>query len=359
MRRVLLLDSSFAVAPIFNRLSEQFESYSIGSGQILVDPVGGKNHIDSNYADIKVVNEVVDRLKIDSVLPGCTDASLTTFGAISTPHFKNIHQTNDKLEFSNFCMKHGLPHPNMLKEISISDYPIIVKPSDCFSGVGVSVVDCEEKLNKALKWAQRCSPKNKAIVQPFISGQLYSASVFLNDGKLRFCFVRENCHIDPFSVDESYVVQLPKAIEKKLQDLFVMIFRILGKQQRFFHIQFIIKGAKIFLIEMMLRCPGDLYGRLVELSTNFDYFGNYIKAYIDGYRLTEQPPKTTFKIKRVTYKAKPGQRIPRIVRTSEHIESYQTRAFNEKNSTSKNSRYGVAFLRKQILFADKRDVMNG
>ena len=95
MKRVLLLNSSFAVAPIFNKLSVQFESYSIGSGQIIDDPVGGKNHIDCNYTDIKAVKEVVDRLNIDNVLPGCTDASLTTFGKISAPHLDNIKQTNE------------------------------------------------------------------------------------------------------------------------------------------------------------------------------------------------------------------------------------------------------------------------
>lgn len=359
MRRVLLLDSSFAVAPMFNKLSEQFEAYSIGSNHIINDPVGGSNHIDVNYAESEVVKEIIGRFKIDSVLPGCTDASLTTFGKISFAHSDNIQKTNDKLEFSNFCSMHGLPHPKMLNEISNSDYPIIVKPSDCFSGVGVSVVDYPEKLNQALTWAQRCSPTNKTIVQPFISGQLYSASVFFNDSEVRYCVVKENSHVDSFSVDESYVVQLPGATEKKLQVLFAKIFRILGKHQRFFHIQFILQDSKIFLIEMMLRCPGDLYGRLVELSTNFDYFGNYVKAYIDSYRLSENAPKAAFKIKRVTYKAKPGQLIPRIGKSSEHIESYQTRPLNKLNSTTKNIRYGVAFLRKPILCDDERDVMNG
>ena len=120
------------------------------------------------------------------------------------------------------------------------------------------------------------------------------------------------------------------------------------RSSKVFHIQFILKDTKIFLIEMMLRCPGDLYGRLVELSTNFDYFGNYIKAYIDSYRLSENVPKATCKIKRVTFKVKPGQRIPKIIRTSEFIESYQTQPLNEKNSTTKNIRYGVAFLKNQF-----------
>ena len=359
MKRVLLLDSSFAVAPIFNKLSVQFESYSIGSGQIIDDPVGGKNHIDCNYTDIKAVKEVVDRLNIDNVLPGCTDASLTTFGKISAPHLDNIQQTNDKLEFSNFCIKHGLPHPSVLREISTSDYPIIVKPSDCFSGTGVSVIEHPANLNQALAWAQHCSPTNKAIVQPFIFGQLYSASVFCNEREIRYFVVKENSHIDPFSVDESYVVKLPKGTEQKLTDLFVKIFRVLGKHQKFFHTQFILNDSEIFLIELMLRCPGDLYGRLVELSTNFDYFGNYINAYIDSYRLIDQSAKTVSNIKRVTYKVKPGQRIPRIVQSSEHIESHQTRPFNEKNYSSKSTRYGVAFLKKPVLFDNKRDVING
>jgi len=147
MRRVLLLDSSFAVAPMFNKLSEQFETYSIGSGHIIDDPVGGSNHIDVNYAEADVVKEIIDRFKIDSTLPGCTDASLTTFGKVSFTHSDNIQKTNDKLEFSNFCSTHGLPHPKTLKEVPKADYPIIVKPSDCFSGVGVSLVDRPEKLN--------------------------------------------------------------------------------------------------------------------------------------------------------------------------------------------------------------------
>ena len=152
MRRILLLDNSFAVAPIFEKLSGQFESYSIGSRHIIDYPVGGLNHIDVNYAKADVVEEIIEQFKIDDVLPGCTDASLTTFGKISFTHSDNIQKTNDKMNFSNFCSMHGLPHPKMLKEISNSDYPIIVKPSDCFSGVGVSLVDRPEKLNPALTY---------------------------------------------------------------------------------------------------------------------------------------------------------------------------------------------------------------
>jgi hypothetical protein len=33
---------------------------------------------------------------------------------------------------------------------------------------------------------------------------------------------------------------------------------------------------------MMRRCPGDLYGRLIELSENYQYHKNYLMGFVDG-----------------------------------------------------------------------------
>jgi hypothetical protein len=41
-----------------------------------------------------------------------------------------------------------------------------------------------------------------------------------------------------------------------------------------------IQNEEIYIIECMRRCPGDLYGNLIEYSTNFNYYDAYVRGYL-------------------------------------------------------------------------------
>jgi hypothetical protein len=113
-----------------------------------------------------------------------------------------------------------------------------------------------------------------------------------------------------------------------------------------FHTQFIANSAEeALIIEPTLRCPGDLYSRLVELSLDTPYAENYWRPFL------ELPPIIT--------KAKAGSHVVRHTVTFDYSgrflglqlskplavkEFYPLMRVGERHSKAPAGRAGVLFL---------------
>src|SRR5208337_1576591 len=59
----------------------------------------------------------------------------------------------------------------------------------------------------------------------------------------------------------------------------------LGLVDGLMHTQFLCRGDEYWIIETMRRCPGDLYGGLIERSLGIDYTDRYVSGFLG------EPPK--------------------------------------------------------------------
>jgi hypothetical protein len=301
MTRVLLLDTSFAARPIHDWLVEAgFEVWTIGNrpDDVLArrDP---DRYIKASYADPEVVQAEVDRLGIRHVVPGCTDISIETAQRLRVPGTRmdapeTYHQLADKTAFRDLCRELDLPAP---RQVPADGFPragrFIAKPTDSFSGRGISVFDGMDAAaaGRALALAQSESRRGETVIETYADGQLHSYSCFvegqaITDG----AFVREYGSVSRFVVDTSYLVDdFPPAGRAILDEAMGRLARRLGLVDGLLHIQFIWDGATPWLIELSRRCPGDLYPWLVELSTGSRHAARYA-SYFVGRRL---PPATS------------------------------------------------------------------
>lgn len=292
MTRVLLLDTSFAARPIHDwLLSESCEVWVIGNrpNDVLArrDPA---HYLQDNYADIDVVQAHVDRLGIDYVVPGCTDISIETAQRLTglktvLDSADTYTQITNKGSFRALCDRLNLPAPKRVREDQLP-YPgkLIAKPVDAFSGRGIVVFDGQDRDAglKALADAQAASRNGAALLETYVEGQLYSYSCFLNDHKVvNATIVREDGSVTPYAVDTSYVVwDFPAHGTAILKDATEQIAAELDLVDGLLHIQFIWDAERPWLIELSRRCPGDLYPRLVELSTGQPHAAAYAAHFV-------------------------------------------------------------------------------
>jgi len=314
MTRVLLLDTSFAARPIHDWLLEEgFEVWTISNRpQDVLARRDAKHYLHDNYADAVVVQSHVDRLGIDFVVPGCTDVSIATALRLRLP--KSLLDTPDtyqkiadKSKFRALCADLHLPSP---RRVLIEDLPVegklIAKPSDAFSGRGISVFDGADRAAglSALATARAESPNGEALLETYIDGQLHSYSAFLEGRKVaEAVIVCEDGSVTPFAVDTSHVVDdLPADGIAAVQSAVERLAQALHLVDGLLHVQFIWDGKKPWLIELSRRCPGDLYPWLVELSTGQRHAARYA-SYFVGRQVRHGEPEAPRHILRHTVTA--------------------------------------------------------
>ncbi len=233
--KVLLLDTAFASAPIYNYLVRSgHDVWVMGNRQNdLLAKRAGSNWIQQDYSQVQEVEKHVLRQGIEYVVPGCTDISIDTCLQLRmNPHLLDTPETNgilsNKALFRTLCADLDLPAPRV---ISREHFPIqgqfICKPVDSFSGRGITVFNGNDRkaLEAAYTSAREASATSTALIETFEAGDLYSCSAFVDSQRITSAFyVREGSSANPFAVDTSYIAyglpaQCVKALEESLEKL--------------------------------------------------------------------------------------------------------------------------------------------
>lgn len=297
MQKVLLIGSSYSTVPILSCLKKKGLHVTV-CGSIESDPAhyyADKSlHID--YGEYELLKSRVTQESFNYIIPSCNDISYLAcsklaaeFGYSGFDSPDTVKVIHDKAAYRNFTRQHDLPAPKAivirpqshLKNIDLS-FPVLVKPSDAFSGRGMKLVDEKGNLAAALEHAFRESKSKVVLIEEFKAGTLHSHSAFIKrQSILSDFFVDEYCSVYPFQVDcSNHPSRLSDSIKNIVRKSINKIAKILAIQDGLLHTQFLADGDSVWLIESMRRCPGDLYHKLVEISTGFPYIESYVDHFI-------------------------------------------------------------------------------
>lgn len=293
--KALLADTGFSAWPLLHALHELGCKTSVIGNKVndslttIADVV-----VNDDYSDPTILaSKYTQAPSHQALIPGCTDASYLSCSKVSglaathgiDSHEKSI-QIFDKLLFKQTCSRLSLATPKQLPSdvAPNSTASVIVKPVDAYSGRGVTVL-CDfsaQDFIDATNIAKRASSKDGVIVEEFVSGQLYSTSAFIKGGEIVQSFlVEEHCVSDTFSVSLSRVISnTPNRNRSVVEDALLKIYRSLKLEDGLLHVQWIETRDNAKLIELTRRCPGDLYARLIELATGYDYARAYVLPFI-------------------------------------------------------------------------------
>lgn len=295
--RVLLLDTNVSSYPIYESLIEDgYEVFVAGSNQNDCLALVCENYIQFDYSNFDELKKQVNKNNIEIVLPGCNDVSYTMASLYNDQFNTNLniespsvdYLLNNKEAFKQFAIQIGLKVPKKIKHCELLNNnftPIIIKPTDSFSGKGVTVIHDFDKLGieKAISLAISNSKTEGYVLEEFVQGQLYSHSCFIIEGKIKQDFiVEEHCIHYPFAVDKSWVIENAECAFLGL--IRIEINKISNKlhlKNGLFHTQFIFDGKDVSILEVTRRCPGDLYSKLIEYSTGINYASIYVYLILD------------------------------------------------------------------------------
>lgn len=307
--RALLLDAGFASLPFLDVL-RQYGYRTAVCGTKLQDP--GHRFADEscpiNYADVQQVLALCREHQIDALLPGVTDVSYLTgarvaaelgFSGFDSPDISDVLFQKD--QFRHWAQAHHFPVPaavSTLKESEALSLPLMVKPVDAYSGLGISRISARAQLADAFQAARLASRSGEAIIEQFIEGTLHSHSAFIRNGEIA-CefFVDEFCTVYPWQVNSSSLTtQLTDKIQDRVSECLATLASQLKLRDGLLHTQFMTNGHDFWLIELTRRCPGDLYSRLITLSTGVPYSHHFVDPFIGRKNAFTQrrPPRQRF-----------------------------------------------------------------
>lgn len=283
-RHVLILDAGFASLPLLSAVQRQGYSVSACSGRS-GDPgmYFADEAVHQDYRQYEKVQQIVNEKNICALLPGVTDVSYLTGARVASesglpgydhPDVCDIIFMKDR--FRAWAIQHGYPVPQAVRnsaETAGLTFPLIVKPVDAYSGLGITRVETPGELTDAIALATASSVSREIVIETFCEGRLHSHSAFIRGGMI-VCefFVDEYCTVYPWQVNSSCLsVNLSEAMRQRVTECMQTLVSELGLVDGLLHTQFIASEDTFWLIELTRRCPGDLYSRLIELSTGFAY----------------------------------------------------------------------------------------
>lgn len=358
-KKCLLIDSSFACFPIVEALKPEYQVLTVGNMiSALYAEEYPENHFCIDYSKIDEIKKILSDNNVLASLPGCTDVSLEMYGKLSVEFGAAIAQVSTKESFKTFCLNLGLEVPRSYRLNEPYAFPVIVKPDDAFSGKGITVVHHKYQVSEAVKNAILKSSSRKYIIQEFLEGQLYSASCFKNpNGSIRRFVVEEYCNLHAYSVDESFLVNPNLDWDYQLDQIVEKLYSGFSDKVRFLHLQFIVSKGIIYLIELMLRCPGDLYSLLVQHSTGLNYGALYAESFgLINSGESRAPVQKIRKVKRLTLKVLPGDIVPEVVLPIHAIDFHRTLPEGYVNTGVLPMRYAVLFLECEHLLHNSSDL---
>lgn len=338
MPKVLLVDTNVSSYPIYKYLIENnYDVYVVGSNPKDFLAKYSKNYIHLDYSDTNKLDSLINELKFDYVIPGCNDVSYNSCVEINyNNRFPGIESKsnnktlNNKQSYRCFTAKNKIPAPKIytVDNIKSTHFPIIIKPTDAFSGRGVNILYKKDikNLSSAISEAKKNSKEGHYVIESFISGQLYSHSAFIsNKNIVADIIVEEHCTANPFAVDTSRVIQnFPKILLDKIRKFTKKTAILLNLKNGLLHTQFICKNKSIWLIETTRRCPGDLYSRLIEMSTGLNYAENYTRPFLGlKYKFKNNLKSKSFILRHTITEKEGGHywtlRFPEAVKVQEFI----------------------------------------
>jgi predicted ATP-grasp superfamily ATP-dependent carboligase len=368
MDKVLLLDTNFSSAPIYQYLiKENFEVFVIGDNPNDYLAKISPNYCNFNYSNINLVDDFIKEKGIKYLVPGCNDFSYKICSQLTLKnHFLGIENPeindiiNNKEKFRKFSLENDISIPRVFQWNDIPENSkFIVKPVDSFSGNGISVLETSdiEVIDSAIKRAQIASKSKCFLIEEFVEGQLYSHSAFIVNQEIYKDFiVEEHCIANPFAVDTSWVENnfCPQNL-KEIRNQVNTIARKLNLKDGLLHTQFIQSNSKLWIIEVTRRCPGDLYSLLIEKSTSFRYAEEYCKHFLQNKNFDNQVSISKNDIIRHTITSIEQQDFSTLeFNYSIHINEYlPISTYGSKLMPAPKGRVGLLFINTNISESEK------
>lgn len=204
-KRLMILGGSRYALPVI-RSAHDLDVYVI-TADYLPDNIAHKysdEYRNVSITDKEATLKVARNLNIDGIISFACDPGVVTaayvaenMGLPSVGSYEAVSILQNKGRFRAFLTEHGFNVPtakcftsidDVLKDIDLFHWPVIVKPTDSAGSKGVNRVDDHTMLREAIEYALSFSRRKEFIIEDFITQHCFSSDTdsFSVDGELKF-----------------------------------------------------------------------------------------------------------------------------------------------------------------------------
>ena len=192
-KKLLLLGSNVGTLDLIS-YAKANGAYTIVADNLPKERSVGKQYADKSVlistADIENLKHLIIKEGIHGVFAGISEFNLLSAmklcDELSLPFYCTREQWDcieDKEQFRILCINNGIPVPHTFffgatlgkEEIKKISFPVIVKPVDSSSSIGVSICRTESQLINAIVEATGHSEKKRIIIEEFFEGEEFTA----------------------------------------------------------------------------------------------------------------------------------------------------------------------------------------
>lgn len=291
--------------------------------------------------DIEQLKSFVRKEGIDGVFAGISEFNLLSAMKLceemSLPFYCTSEQWNkieDKEHFRKLCEDFGVPVPKTFfmgsyiskEDLDRIELPVIVKPVDSSSSIGVSICRDKERLFDAIKEAAAYSEKKRIIIEEYFKGEEFTAHytivnnhailacidnrvpVFVHDGDVTSVPI---ARVYPSSFIDEYIEQVNEKMIELCESLkmdcgVLFVQGLYDKQSNHF-----------IIFEAGLRCAGEAPYRFLERINGVNFMKNYVDysllGRVDSYPMEKEDPYLRGKFACVTSYVSKGGIVADIV----------------------------------------------
>jgi biotin carboxylase len=291
-KKVLILGGSHRDIPLIKASKELgYFVITLGDKSYYLGHEYSDKYYKVNFNDLFKVKEIIEKEKIDYLLPGSGEESyLSTVKLAQEFKIGNFDSldvaklVHNKWKFKEFCLENSISTPigfYHTDDLNLSNIklPITIKPTDLSGGRGVDVVYDLKNLKESIQKSSKVS--NEIFLEEFIDGDLIAYSVILKNQKIIYGFTgRDDTYKNKYLITSAYPTKLKVQTQNKLREDVEKISERLALVDGMFHLQVIIRENVPYIIDVTRRIPGDFYPYLMEYCDQVEYTKAVIKSYI-------------------------------------------------------------------------------
>lgn len=290
MKKVLLLCTSHNDLGLIRAL-RKLGYYIIATGNRENSPgeCWVDKYIKADYSDKELILLIAREEEIDVICPCCNDFGVYTAAYVAEklnlPGYDSYETTltlHNKDKFKKFAKEYNIltpktesyDNPELAMEcIQNMVFPLIIKPTDCSAGNGISKVQNYEEAMVAVSEAFSKSRAKRIVVEPYIEGSQYGFCTFLVNQKVVACCTNNEYSIlNPYRVEiDTYPAEQWKSVYPILVEQIEKIASLLQLKDGIFHLQYILKDGTPWIIEVMRRILGNMYSVPANMLTSIDW----------------------------------------------------------------------------------------
>ena len=369
--------------------------YTIVTDYLPKDKSYGKQLADEYWdistADIEELKKRIIENQINGVFSGVGEfnilKAMELCHQLDFPFYCNKSQWDlieNKESFRHLCEKHGVPCPKTYftgseiseKILKSIQYPVIVKPVDSCSSIGITICRDEKTLKNAVPVALDNSETGRIIVEEFFEGEEFAAHYSIVNGEVSLASVDNRV---PVSVHPGAVTTIPvariypssfiKEYIEQVNDSMIGLCKSLGLNVGVLFIQGLYnkKRNKFSIFEAGLRCAGEAAYRLIE-RVNGNNFLNLLVDYtllgkVENYNIGKDDPFIKGKACCVTSFVSKGGTVGKIIGYEEALKSVPSIVssecrYHEGDVTPDGNTLRQIMLRFSLVCDSKKQMIN-